>query len=396
MLWSLEHYKKYPFTAQPNDFPHLFVEKPIIVVAKSPELSKKVIDLLKTALLEGRIATEILSDHEESLLLYHALLSLLRVIEDKRVLNRIALAYAKTASKLLEEEDENVLFVLGIKLGLRVVKPPTQSTPTLPRIIERGKRVEIELEPLKYALPIDEYVKIVSKRLAHDPSYSLVNVIISCGLVYLDRKTFQRILEEHIFNSIVQFAENIPKVSVNDVNELMNSVKEVITEVYREQLHEPSSESQESSISTPEEARVDARSAESYYPPCIKKIIDVINTGGNPSHLERFTLAAFLGHVGLGVEEILDYFRKTADFNERVARYQVEHILGLRGGKKKYMPYNCENLKAMNICPIGDQCKGGKNPVAIYKYNLRKARGKMTENKQTAHDSRDHEAAGGI
>lgn len=396
MPWGLEHYKKYPFTAQPGDFPQLFVEKPIFVVAKSPELSKKVIEILRSAVLEGRIPLEVAVDHEESLILYYSLLSIARMLNDKRVINRIALAYAKTTSSMLEEEDEEVLLILGTKLGLKVVKPVSQFTPTLPSIVERGKKSEIVLTPLKYAIPVDEYVGIVSKRLAHDPTYALANTIVSGGQVYLDRRAFQRVLEEHVFNTIVQFAESLPTVNAESVQELLNAARDIIAGVYREHSRETGTSAQQGYAATSEEAVLESRTVEAYYPPCIKRIIDIMNTGGNPSHLERFTLAAFLGQIGLDVDDILEYFRKTADFNEKIARYQVEHILGLRGGKRKYMPYNCENLKAMNICPISEQCPGGKNPVAVYKHNLRKAGRKKAKTEQNKVQDEEGKAAGGI
>lgn len=396
MLWSLDHYRKYPFAAVPSDFPHLFVENPLVAVASSSHLAEKLIEVLSTIVKKSRVDFSVFRDYEESVLLYHALLELVKLLGDKRISNRLSLAFAKSAASFFENEDEEVLLMLGVKIGLRVSYE--RFPPKIPRIVKLGDKEVLEFRPLKFILPVEEYVKIVAKRLMHDASYSLTNTIVSNGHVYLDKQTYQRVLEEYIYYYVLQLTENTPQVQSDKVNAILNTVKEKVLEEYYRTVEKPEYTETTTAVEPPTET--EEKVVESLFPPCIRRIIDTINTGSNPSHLERFTLAAFLGQVGLTVDEILEYFRKTADYNEKIARYQIEHILGMRGSRKRYMPYGCSNLKASGLCPISDQCPGGRNPVTVYKYAVRKLKKKQvsTENIKLSNEevADQSKAAGGI
>ncbi|MEM1879026.1 MAG: hypothetical protein QXJ18_04605, partial [Desulfurococcaceae archaeon] len=113
MLWGLDHYKRYPFAAVPSDFPHLFVENPLVTVASSSHLAEKLIEVLSTIVRKGRVDFSVFRDYEESVLLYYALLELVKLLGDKRISNRLSLAFAKSAASFFENEDEEVLLMLG-------------------------------------------------------------------------------------------------------------------------------------------------------------------------------------------------------------------------------------------------------------------------------------------
>ena len=79
-------------------------------------------------------------------------------------------------------------------------------------------------------------------------------------------------------------------------------------------------------------------------------------------------------NIGHGVDEVLALFRTSPDFNERVARYQVEHLAGLRGSRVKYLPYKCANMRSLGLCadPEGRVCGRVSHPLQYY---IRRARG---------------------
>jgi len=106
-------------------------------------------------------------------------------------------------------------------------------------------------------------------------------------------------------------------------------------------------------------------------PPCIESIINEVKSGGNPSHQARFALAAYMlrrCHDIEGkpmedcVEDLVNLFKTVADFDEKKTRYQVEHIAGLRGGHKFYMPPSCQEMNSLGLCPTNLGC-GVKNPL---------------------------------
>ena len=48
-------------------------------------------------------------------------------------------------------------------------------------------------------------------------------------------------------------------------------------------------------------------------------------------------------------------------FSEKIARYQLEHLAGLKGSGKKYYPCGCRKLQEMGLCPLSEdkrkECK---------------------------------------
>jgi DNA primase large subunit len=68
------------------------------------------------------------------------------------------------------------------------------------------------------------------------------------------------------------------------------------------------------------------------------------------SHKELFSFTAFLVNRGYAVEQILSMLAERPDFNEKIARYQVEHIAGLRGSRTKYRPPSCQTMKSLGLC----------------------------------------------
>jgi len=375
------NYTHYPFSATQRDFPGLFVEKPSILVSTSSELRARLLNMLKDVLDRGEISMESTLDPEESVLFYYALLDVLKSIGDSRVVSRVALAYSKTASKYLSEEKGELLVLLANKLGLNA-RYETSDYPRIPRVLSGLGKVSVKMVSYQYSLPINQYLELVSKRLLHDPTYSLVNYFIWSGRVYVDRSTFIRILEERIYNTIINHVAQAEPPEAVDYSSLIEEVRSIVSKYYEKIAAKPRVvEGESKSPYLPGGGLV---LIEDLFPPCMKKVVEALKTGGNPSHVERFNLAAFLGQIGLSADEVLDYFRNTPDFNEKIARYQVEHILGLRGGRKKYMPYGCEKLKSSGICPITEQCKGGKNPLAVYKYNLREYFKKRGEEEKEA------------
>lgn len=291
-----------------------------------------------------------------------------RALGDRRFSNAISLSYSKTAGRLLPEDasrDPQFPVYVAKKIGIdaRYVSDNPAKLPVVEKSA-RGKRGKLEGRHMlfDYCIRLTDYLRITAPRLAQDPRYHISNKPVRGGWVYLSKDDFLRVVEEGVASFINSLLES---------DELAKFEKEgfvkLVTDLASQVLQELNWFKKESALEAEQIGKFIVEAA----PPCIAKILDNISSGGNPSHDERFTLAAFLVNIGLGVDEILELFRNTADFNERIARYQIEHIAGLRGSGKKYLPSSCATLKSKGICPLSDQCKGGKNPLSVYKYNVR-------------------------
>lgn len=356
---------KYPFVARPSDLGLPDEAGFSIVIDSLSDRLREVFPIVFRSIVhaEMRIDPRVFTDDAESVACYRLLLAVAKAIGDRRLVNRVALAYAKTAGKSLMEEEDSVLISLSSRIGLHLEY--LENPPTLPVFGESTgrKRVKGFFTPLNYSLPWAEYAGIVSGRLSQDPSYSLENNVVEGGKVYMDKRTVVRVLEEAITGYIVSDASvGIGTLGI-DLGFFLEEARKILSEAgWFKTLRVEQGYGKAGEVA-PEK-----------FPPCILRIIGIIESGGNPSHEERFNLAAFLANIGLDVDSILEYFRKTPDFNEKIARYQIEHISGVRGSGKKYMPYSCEKMKSMGICPVEGKCKGGRNPLAVYRYNLRSAR----------------------
>ena len=102
-------------------------------------------------------------------------------------------------------------------------------------------------------------------------------------------------------------------------------------------------------------------------PPCIRNLIDAMVKTGNLDHYQRVALVLYLKWVGYDKEKVIEFFAKHAkDYKERITRYQVEYLYGLRGSRKNYKMYSCKKMKELGLCL---DCGWNKNPVT---YTIRK------------------------
>jgi len=108
------------------------------------------------------------------------------------------------------------------------------------------------------------------------------------------------------------------------------------------------------------------------FPPCVKALYDAFSSGRHLSHIGRFTLTSFLINIGMQSEDLIQLFRNVSDFNEKLTRYQVEHIAGERGSRTRYTSPKCETLKTHSVCVNPDEiCQRINHPLTYYRRKLR-------------------------
>ena len=97
-------------------------------------------------------------------------------------------------------------------------------------------------------------------------------------------------------------------------------------------------------------------------------LINELKQGKKLTHIANFSLATYFRAIGYSVEEALEMFKNLPDFNEKIARYQIEHIYGLRGGMKVYSVPSCITLRAAGLCfPESPGCDNIKHPLQYIK-----------------------------
>ena len=199
----------------------------------------------------------------------------------------------------------------------------------------------------RYRIRFTDYLQFAKE--LKGPEWRLVNRMLVKGYVYLTIAETIRLLRARAYQRL---SSTTPKITVRQLPPRLQEVAEDIVKelvksraVYEEQLEAPKPGD---------------------WPPCMEAIRMRI---ADASHRELFSFAAFLVNRGYSTEQILTILSERPDFNERIARYQVEHIAGLRGSRTRYKPPSCHTMRSLGLCvEDGRLCpKYIKNPLEYRK-----------------------------
>lgn len=336
-LTKLDH-ARYPFTNEASEY-----VKSLNIDTKdltSPEFSV-VLDLaekrIADALRSGRIDWE--PQDEVGILAYPAALMLIALAGDERAQRRYALSESKRAYELMRQESSELLLQIAENtFGWNA------------KIISK----EVGEVFYEFALFYPDYLRNAVR--IRDPDWKLTNRVLEQGHVYCDRDEFARLLEEEVearvLSRIMGSYGPVPETIAARVERIRSLV------IARAQLYGV------------EEMPKTVLSAA--MPPCMKALLSSLSGGKHVPHIGRFALTSFLSNIELSDEEIIRMFRTQSDFSERIARYQVEHISGRRGGRKKYIPPNCKTMKTHGICVNPDEiCATIAHPLSYYRKKAR-------------------------
>jgi len=240
--------------------------------------------------------------------------ALVLYVDDDWLRRRWALAEAARVERLLHSESDEVLLHVINDLGLKTKKT----------------------EDGKWVMHFSQYLHL-SKRLGTEPRWKLVNRLMDKGLVTLTRPEVIRLVREWLYDSFVQ----TKPVPVNWHPEEAKAIKEALQR---------------------RAAKTVAPAPSKEWAPCM---VALRNRVADASHFGLFALAAYMANKGYEVNEIVDVLRVRSDFDERIARYQVEHIAGQRGSRVKYRPPSCQSMKTHGLCiEDGKHCPNNiKNPL---------------------------------
>ena len=177
--------------------------------------------------------------------------------------------------------------------------------------------------------------------------WKLTNSKLSNGKVEVNKQKLLRLLQEAIRERVSE-PINIDGKTKNLLGSM--DFSEIYSELSKKKIHRKKIEG----ISFPN------------FPPCMKNIISQIEANLNVSHMGRFAITTFLNSVGMRSEEIVKTLSPTPDFNEVVAKYQVEHITGVTSGKE-YSPPSCDTMKTYGLCfEPNELCGRVRHPLNYY------------------------------
>jgi DNA primase large subunit len=257
-------------------------------------------------------------------------------VGDLLLIRRHALREAKAAHEHLVHEDAEFLLEMGgSELGVK------------------AELIDNEDEPM-FRLHFTDYLKNASSIRAK--AWKLHNQDLRDGHVLLEKRKFARLLQEALRRRI----ESELPLEVN--NAILEHLEEQIGEVVKgvERLRESIQKESYGEFSL------------EYMPPCMNALLDQTQKGMNVPHMGRFALTAFLSHVGLDSDDILELFKASSDFKESIASYQIRHIMGDVSGTR-YTPPSCSTMQTYGICLRDKRCERAGSPRRYYFRQQKKA-----------------------
>ena len=323
---------KYPFLKETAEYIRPLDLQIDDLASMGTELVKRAEERVREALINRRVTRNTKRIDIEIPSFPLALLIVIAT-ENSFIKKRYALAEAKQASSdLVLEQKEKILKVaqdFGWKINLARENADS---------------------PLDFIISFTDYLR--NSAHLHDRKWKLTNSILSRGKVYLNKRDVVRLLEEEIRRRIEKRLDVKLQKCPEQLRLIAGRVKKLASEV----------------IGEPETEELPKVVVQSAYPPCIFVLLETAKSNHHLSHIERFTLTSFLVNIGMSTENVNDLFKTFSDYNERLTRYQIEHIAGERGSATRYTPPQCSLLQTHGVCKNRDNlCSRIYHPLAYYK-----------------------------
>jgi DNA primase large subunit len=293
---------------------------------------ERVMEALENRMIDDHpMASEI--DATLELLSYPVARMIVSAVADPAFVKRYAIAEAKKANERLKLEDASFLMRVAQELGLSVAQ-----------------------EDGSFAVDFTDFLRFSA--VMRDRSWKLVNQRVVNGQVLVAKHRLVRLIEQMITDKI---SSELP-LEVND--EILSTFAPEIDVIRAELAREQ------------EERKVKdmGRLSIVRFPPCMKKLLKMMQSGENVPHSGRFALVAFLHTLGMDSQDILQIFSSAPDFDEGKASYQIKHIIGETSGTE-YTPPECSTMKSYGICfDPDDLCARIHHPLNYYRVKGRRFR----------------------
>ncbi len=293
-------------------------------------------DRVMEALELGRIDDHPLTSKVDAtleLLSYPVARMIVSAVADPQFVRRYAISEAKKADERLRREEAPFIISVSEELGLRV-----------------------DQEDGSLAVDFADFLRFSATMRNKD--WKLVNQRVVRGKVLVTKIRLVRLIQQMLADKI---SSELP-LEVNDpiLNRFASDIEEIrrVLDERREQ----------------NKARGMGRLSIVRFPPCMKKLLSMMQSGENVPHSGRFALVAFLHTLGMDSDEILETFSTAPDFDPSKSKYQIDHITGEISGTE-YTPPECSTMKSYGICfDPDDLCRRVKHPLSYYRMKGRSFR----------------------
>lgn len=281
----------------------------------------------------------VIKDLQKEIISFPVAVMLVSATDNSLIKKRYALAEAKQATSELGFESKELILKIALDFGWKLAITPPDSASTF-----------------DFVLYFSDFLRNASH--LHDAKWKLVNSILSEGNVYLNKHDIVRLLQEEVKRRIEKRLDN---ATLDRYPPEISEIAEKLKVLAAERLGKA-------------ETEFPAVVVQEAFPPCINALYDGASKNHHLPHMGRFALVAFLVNIGMSPESVTELFKSFSDYNERLTRYQVEHIAGERGSGTKYTCPQCSILQTHNVCKNRDDlCKRIYHPLKYYKIKSEQA-----------------------
>jgi DNA primase large subunit len=282
---------------------------------------------IECELIEGKIFTE-LEKYDIELFTFLVSLIIMKCIGIDSAVKKFSLFEAMRVERFLISD-------------LLRERDLTKKNLLLSRIFKELFQLDVKLGDKKtnlFQMKISDYLKKSSG--FNEAEWKLINRTVDNGYVYLDGDETVRLIRSEIYKLIYN---RIKEMSISQIPYQITVNAKLIA----------------NKLAPSTKTSNDA----SDLPPCIKKALELLNNNENLPHSARFMLATYMLYIGKSIDDVVLLFQHAPDYNEKITRYQVEHLAGKKGSQTKYSVPTCSKLANENLCYATNDCKGITNPV---------------------------------
>ncbi|MCS7094202.1 MAG: DNA primase large subunit PriL [Thaumarchaeota archaeon] len=327
---------KYPFVSGARDYVSKYWGSTVEELSSSwhSEAVDAAVRRVVEAVEKGEDVGEVrlAEDLDAEILSFPVALMLVASLGDRWLARRWSLYESRRVERLLaDEDDQTLLHVLTEELSIEC------------GVVESSE--EERKGGLPYKIKLRDYLRLVKG--IDGTEWRLVNRTVNNGWVYVSRRELIRVAAEEVESRTLKRVVEVgqPKVP-SELMTRLEAVRSVL--LARAAKREPHG----------------GFRGEGSWPPCMRALKQSLVSGGKVGHFGNFAIAAFLLSIGYTVDDVIGIYSQRADFNERIARYQTEHIAGLKGSRTKYWVPSCQTMRAHGLCiEQGRLCPASiKNP----------------------------------
>jgi DNA primase large subunit len=333
-------YAKYPFLKTATRYmriPELRIQDLIDPAFES--ILKRAEERLNESILYAIVSYNSQMDEDVEIISFPVAIMLALATKDSLIKKRYALAEANKAYEDLKDEPKDRILEFAKNFGWKLAAHDSTLS-----------------QPYEFSICFTDYLR--NTTYLRDKKWKLVNRILSKGNVCLGKEETTRLLKEEVRKHIEE------RLDTKDLPTFQPEIAEIAEKIKNLSLERTRK------VEVEEFPSIITQEA---FPPCINALYQAFTSGRHLSHIGRFTLTSFLISIGMPPEKVVELFKSISDFNERMTRYQVEHIAGERGSRARYIPPKCDTLRTHGVCLNPDEtCKRIRHPLAYYRVQYRK------------------------